>query len=319
MPIVVTHQPSIQTLAKAGYYAGAGEAMQMQQRMAAEQQMQERRMQADMIQRQMAADQAIQQQKFELERMQFGKQLNMQQMQEDHALRVRLEDLNHKNQLEAIKIERDNRLAAEELANENAATRDQATFFRGAATQTKDRIQGMLDSGMTFTPEDEQLYKAKLKAMDAIIKDKTLKPWPRAQALFELSNELPLPTIRPPSSKEIIDEQLQWIPDPNDPTGQRKIAVSISRNGEVRSVYTPEVQRPEKDTSMDQLKQDQELYMKIRESLSKGIDEKTGQETVKSPTHDEIMAVFNDVKRGAQDSQPIKFIRDPKTGKLIAQ
>jgi hypothetical protein len=319
MPIVVTHQPSIQTLAKAGYYAGAGEAMQMQQRMAAEQQMQERRMQADMINRQMAAGQAVQQQKFELERMRFGKQLNMQQMQEDHALRVRLEDLNHRNQLEAIKIERDNRLAAEELANENAATRDQATFFRGAATQTKDRIQGMLDSGMAFTPEDEQLYKTKLKAMDAIIKDKTLKPWPRAQALFELSNELPLPTIRPPSAKEIIDEQLQWVPDPNDPTGRRKIAVSIGRNGEVRSVYEPKDPPQEKDTSADDQRQFTELYMKVREQLRESVNESTGQKTIREVPHEEIMAVIRQMQDGAGESQPIQFKRDPKTGALTPQ
>ena len=117
MPIVVTHQPSVQTLAKAGYYAGAGEAMQAQQRMATEARMQERQMQADMIQRQMAMEQQFQGHQMDLERLRVNNQFHMQQAEREEAMRKRLMQLEHDNDLDRIKRTRDANREAEEQAN----------------------------------------------------------------------------------------------------------------------------------------------------------------------------------------------------------
>ncbi len=320
MPIVVTHSPSVQTLAKAGYYAGAGEAMRAQQQMASEQRMQERRIQADVIQRQMAMEQQFQGHQMDLNRMQVNNQFQMQQAEREEQMRKRLMQLEHDNDLDRIKRTRDANREAEEQANENAATRDQAVFFRGAASQMRDQIQGLLDAGMSFTPEDEQAYKAKLKAMDAVMKDKTLKPWPRAQALYEISQELPLPTIKPPSPQEIVKESVVWMPDPNDKTGQRKIAVALDRNGAARLLHAPTPEKAEVDNSAKDMQNYQDLYLKVQQSLyerSKKINEKTGEVEYAQPTDAEVRQAIAEIQSAAADAKPVEFIRDPQTGKLI--
>jgi len=317
MPIVVTHQPSVQTLAKAGYYAGAGEAMQAQQRMATEARMQDRQIQADMIQRQMAMEQQFQGHQMDLERLRVNNQFQMQQAEREEQMRKRLMQLEHDNELDRIKRTRDANREAEEQVNDNAANRDQAAFFRGAAGQMRDQIQGLLDAGMSFTPEDEQTYKAKLKAMDTIMKDKTLKPWPRAQALYEISQELPIPTVKPPSPQEIINDSVVWMPDPNDKTGQRKIAVALDRNGAARLLHAPTPEKPEVDNSAKDMQDYQDLYLKVRESLSKKFNEKTGEVEHVQPTDAEVRKAIAEIQAAAADAKPVEFIRDPQTGKLI--
>ena len=56
MPIFVSHQPSVQLMAQAGYTAGAGQFMQQQREMAQRERMQMRGLEAEALAQQRALD-----------------------------------------------------------------------------------------------------------------------------------------------------------------------------------------------------------------------------------------------------------------------
>ena len=39
-----------------------------------------------------------------------------------------------------------------------------------------------------------------------------------------------------PTLDDTINEKIRWIPDPNDPTGRRKIAITVDQNGQLKGI-----------------------------------------------------------------------------------
>lgn len=201
MAINVQYQPNAQVLANAGYVAGAGMYRQAMQEMQQRERMQMRSIQASQqdaaMNRQFTALRDQMQNRFAQDRQaqNFRNQIDFAQEQ-DKLLQNRAK-MENQMRLEQMQMQMEQRKKEMELQGLNALERDQASFFFDAGGETMKQVEEMLANGMQFTPEDQAKYN-KIRSDMRAIEDKNgnaLTPLSRARHIFELAQQLPVPSI----------------------------------------------------------------------------------------------------------------------------
>jgi hypothetical protein len=333
MPIVVSHNPPMELLARAGWYVGAGEDRQRQEEMEQRERMQMRGLEANLISQQLSYQQQMQ-------RDAYGAQIESAQMQQRGQQQAELMRQQEEMQQRAAQIRQEDRnealLQRTKMQNELATSRfkdqtewDQAKFFFSQSDDITGDISAQLTEGMGFeTPEQENAYRAGLAEMDRVRKEPSLRPIQKAQALYELSSRLPIPTKRIPTTREQMNEQIIMRPDPNDPS--KMIEWTIDRNGLPSVAREPDLPKPQMDPEFEREQAESKAYNDAFKLLTKSEKTLSGNKTI-PPSHEEVVAFLDKQKEyvrgqaGAgtakgkpQQGKPkvkrMKF--DPATGQL---
>jgi hypothetical protein len=234
MPIVVTHNPDIGLLARAGYVAGYGEFLQRQQELAQRERMQERALAANMYSQQIAQNAAM-------ERMLVGGQMEADQrawaMEQEINARRQLAELEAQNRLDVLqqRMERDrqNKL----LERETAGNADIVKFFTNRAAQQIDDVNGLLAEGYQFEGDGEKQWRDTMQQIARLQQDQTLSPMAAAQAIYNKMAEATLPRLKPPALQDTIPARIAKIDTPDGP-------VWVSQARDLSTIYTP---HPKKD------------------------------------------------------------------------
>lgn len=233
MPIVISHTPPMELLSRAGYYIGAGELRQQQEEMQQRERMQIRGIEANLLSQQLA-------QQNQMQRDVWGAQMDQQRLDQQQQHQLELQGNQQQMQQKLAEIRQQDRqeaLQAKTRANElnEAQFRDriewdQAKHFSGESNDIKTLISEQLSSGMDFeTPAQRQTYENLMAEIEKAQANPTLRPIQKAQAVYELSTRLPIPTKRVPTTLEQINEQTVKRPDPNNPS--KMVEWGIDRNG----------------------------------------------------------------------------------------
>ena len=207
MPIFVSHQPSVQLMAQAGYTAGAGQFMQQQREMAQRERMQMRGLEAEALAQQRALDHDSMRMRFNA----FSRHLTNKQAEAFRGAweekRLEMEQAEGKARLahekEQGKLDRLLRKQLADDASRNQAEADMVMGFRTKRMEIEDRIKDKIESGYEFNEENQELWKeygklatatGKQKTVNGLVKEQTL-----LQRLFEIDE----------SSLQIQDEDIK--------------------------------------------------------------------------------------------------------------
>jgi hypothetical protein len=332
MPIVVSHQPPMELLARAGWYVGAGEERQRREEMEQRERMQMRGIEANLISQQMSYQQQMQRDvmgaELQAQRDVFQAQHAVDRMAQQEELRQRAAQIRQEERNEAL-------MQRQKAQNEAAAGRfrdqqewDQTKFFIGQADDTLRDISDQLGDGMGFeTDAQQQEYQSKLAEIDKIRNNPSLRPVQRAQAMYELASRLPIPSKRIPTTREQMEEQIIMRPDPNDPS--RMVEWTVDRNGLPSVAREPETKKPEQDDSFEREQVGMKAYNEAYKLLTKTEKGKLGDSKTIPPTHEEVVKYLTQQQKfargqsgGEAPQEPAKPAKkrklkfDPATGSL---
>lgn len=298
MAITITHGPDMDSLAVAGYYAGAGQDLRWREEMAFRERSQMRQMQLDFMRQQM-------QQQFMLDRMTFGAQIDQQQQgqrfaqqailqQDDNNLRRELADLEVQDRIERMQMENKNRLMLQRLAGQSAAEADENEFMYRLADDKMSTINDMLSSGYEFAPEDQQRYVAAVQEIERVMNDESLRPHQKAQAAMKAAQLLPTPTRKLPTPDDLynqaVTEKRITLPDGRVVTERW----AMDRNGtmHLETTYDPA------DATNESKSQD--AYLKAYKDAAGMLQKKTAGGAVENASHEAIDALARKMLQAAE-------------------
>lgn len=329
MPIVVSHQPPMSLLARAGYYIGAGEERQRREEMEQRERQQIRGIEANLLSQQLS----FQQQNY---RDAAGAAYNAAQQQNEMMNRQAMMERQAELQQAAAKLRQEERndalMQRQKMQNEAANLRqknqldwDQHKFFTGQADDHMTMIREQLDDGLGFASDDEQrMYDQGMAEINKIRNNPTMRPLQRAQAMYELAQRLPIPTKQVQSLKEQIQQETQWIEDPNLPG--RRVLVTRNRSGAFDVIYDPQMPKPVEDTSQQDAEKVKTMRMKQYMDAYKALTVKGSApgEPDKTPTDQEVRAYLKQMEQYAaegespEQGQSVRRLKvDPATGQLM--
>lgn len=226
MPIVVSHQPDLNLLARAGYVAGAGQYQQWVEEMSQRERMQERSLQANLWSQQMSQDASMQ-------RMMYGAaydQARAAQIQAgEQDFRREMADLDAQNRMDLMQAEHKNRRDQMLTEMESAGNADIVKFLTSQADDRIKRIDQALMDGYEFDGDGLAQYQAAQQQIAKIIQDPTVPGITRAQAIYEKSSAIPIPKLKRPNFQQEVESRTATITTPDG----RKIVVAPVREMQV--------------------------------------------------------------------------------------
>lgn len=226
MPIVVSHQPDLGLLARAGYIAGAGEYQRWQDEMAQRERMQMRALQSNLYSQQMAQGNAF-------DRMAFGASIDQQrdaQLQaSEQNFRRQMAELDAANRMDELQLSAQLRRDQQLTEMESAGNADIVKFLTSTADRRLKSIDDALMDGYEFEGDGMQQYQAMLQQVAKIQQDPTVPGLTRAQAIFEKVNGAPIPKLKRPSFEQQVQEQTATVTTPDG----RQITVAPVRELQV--------------------------------------------------------------------------------------
>ena len=322
MPIVVSHQPPMELLARAGYYIGAGEERQRMEEMQQRERMQIRGIEANLLSQQMSYQQQMQRDyagamyNAQQNQQEFDNRNNMMERQAE--LQARAAQLRQEDRNDALMARQKAQNDAMDLRQKNSLEWDQHKFFMGQADDVRKGIQESLDDGMGFANEDEQRqYDNLMKQISEIQRNPTIRPLQKSQAIYQLTEQLPIPSKRIPASKEQLEAERVIMDDPNNPG--RKVEWIRNRSGAWDVAREPEIPKPEKDTAAQDQEKLKSMRMKQYMDVYKLLTKPGGTgEPDTPPSHEEVVKAIQQmedyVNQGGSMGSEGTF--DPNTGAL---
>lgn len=324
MPIVVSHQPDLSLLARAGYIAGAGQYQQWQEEMAQRERMQERALQANLYSQQMAQYNAM-------ERMSYGAALDqqaaIQRQTAEQDYRRQLAEWQSQDRMDQLQMEYKLRRDAMLSESENAGNADIVKFLTSQADNKLAAIdQAMLD-GYEFEGDGLQQYQAIQQKIAKIQQDPTVPGLTRAQAIYEVASGAPIPKLKRPSFQEEVQSRTAVLPTPDG----RQIMVGPVRELQVLDdgPEQPKQEKFEPSTPTEMVTRDTSAFgalMKMAaEAVTKTderVDPNTGKstKTVTPPSAEQAAKWAVDYVRkfekemGTDGAELLEY--DPATGEL---
>ena len=208
----------------------------------------------------------------------------------------------------------------------NQQERDINQFLLKQSGSHLTQVEELLGEGMQF--EDGGTKYAAVKAeMDRVWDEDTLTPTAKSQAIYELSQQIPVPTVRPQNSQERIDqdviERVITMPDGT----QVPTLWSVEPDGTIRmhdkiEPDTPKEPQPGKTgTITEQAMSDLGNYMKVRGQAIKELearkypDGENMGETIPY-TEEQIKAKVEEILKSGSAADESGATPKPNGGKL---
>ena len=275
MPIVVSHQPDLGFLSQASYFAGLSEWKQQQARMAQQERMQMRGINANLYSQAMGQQNAMQRDAFG-----YQQQIALENMRQGN--RMQMLEMDRNAQAQDFFAEMDEKRRAARLQMESMENRGVADFYFGQVDDTMKRIQDLLANGYEFEGDGLNQWQSLQQQLANIDKDGTLTPFQKAEAMYKkVLQEAPMPSMKRPAFQSEVDENTAWVTDPS--TGQ---AVLVGRAREYSSLFTPDMK-----TEEEQQPQQKSLRSLVFSGTKEGQSQlsalyKIGQEALTAETSD---------------------------------
>ena len=325
MPIVISHQPPMELLARAGWYAGAGAYRQEQEEMQQRERMQIRGIEANLLSQQISYQQQMQRDAWgaQVDAQRQGAQQQHQQdmLTRQQEMQQKLAEIRQQERQEALqaKLQNQKELSASKFRNE--IEWDQAKHFYGESDDVSALIREQLADGYDFeTPQQRQEYENKMAEIAKLRNDPTLREIQKAQGIYEIATRMPIPSKRIPTTEEQMREQMVEIPHPNNPN--KKLLIAPDRDGNPRLIAGDEAEKA--DTSAQDELAKEESFKKEYSDAKKLLTKRTDGGTV-FPSHEEIMdhleaqSDYADMKMGRKKEQPAQQEPEPAPVKKQAR
>ena len=193
MPIYVSHQPSVQLLAQAGYAAGAGQFKQQQMEMAQRERMQMRALEFENIRQQRQTQQSMYRAKMAMmgQREANRAQLDLKEREAEWAQAEK--ELEHKNARDLKLVDQMDKMKIENLKSRNAQESDVVSQLNSAVIGRLEAIEDRRVRGFRFGKEYD--YTRFQREMAEINKKSDMTPLAKANLILEKAIQLGLPDV----------------------------------------------------------------------------------------------------------------------------
>ncbi len=309
MAIIISHQPPMDLLARAGYYIGAGEERARQRELEQQERMQIRGIETNLLSQQLSYQQQLQRdamhQQYDAANSQasFDRQATMQKQQDD--LRKHLAQLQREHDIDLAERQMKHQRQQAGARHMDSMQLDQMQYLNGQAEDTLSSIRNLLGQGLEFDTEDElKRYQSVVHQLGVIAKDDTIRPMQKAQAAFELTSRLSIPRKPSQDWEEYVRTSTTKMEDPNNP-GQF-LLIGRDRSGEPRVLSSPstdrrteELQRrlDEQKLKTQQDEADQRLYQDVVKMLTRQETPEGSMNPVNVlPSHEEVQQMMQRIK-----------------------
>lgn len=299
MPIVISHQPPMELLSRAGYYVGAGEERARQEEMQQRERMQIRGIESNLISQQLSYQQQMQRdavnQQYDMQQM-GAQQAHQQDMfDRQEQLREKLAEMRREERNDQLKMKLQSQNELSQTKFKTQLEWDQAKFFSGQASDVMDTIGQQLQDGMGFeTEDDEKAYRDMLRQIREVRNNPTMRQIQKEQAVYELTQKMPIPTKRIPPTREQFESETVEVQNKH---GQWE-RWGRDRNG----TWRKETQDSAEDNSaLDAEKQKSERmkqYADAKKLLTRTKKTLDGTETT-FPSHEEIIRYLDEAEQFA--------------------